>query len=71
MAQAVTWRFLWWVSVRLRCRRASPLEVLFLTVVDDHFGQQRDELGSLLLSEGRRLWRGQGDFGYRRPAGTT
>jgi hypothetical protein len=67
----VNWRFLWWVTVRLRCRHAGPLEVLFLAVVEDHVGQQCDKLGSLFRCERRRLRRGQGEFGQRRPAKTT
>jgi len=48
------------VSVSLR--GTDLLEVLFLTIVDDHVGQERNELGSLLRSEGCGLRFGQGEF---------
>lgn len=45
------------MSGRRRRSRAGPLEMLFLAIVDDHVGQERDELGSLFRGEGRGLRR--------------
>ena len=59
----MSWRLLWRVRVRLRCRRAGLLQVLFLAMAEDHVGQERDKLGSLLRGEGRGLGGGQGEFG--------
>jgi hypothetical protein len=61
--RAVTWRFLWWVSGRPRSRRTGLLQVLLAEVVDDHGGQERDELSSLFRAEGHSLWCGQREHG--------
>ena len=57
------------MSVRPRCRSAGPFEVLLLAPADDHAGQQRDELGSLMRGEWRGLRRGQGQLRQRWPPG--
>ena len=67
----MTWRFLWWVSVRLRYRCTGPFEVLLLAPADDHVGQQRDELGSLFRCDRCGLRRSQRELGQRWPAEAT
>jgi hypothetical protein len=47
--------------------RADPFQMLFLGVVDDHVGQERNELRSLPRSEGSGLRFGEDEFGVRRP----
>jgi hypothetical protein len=42
---------------------ARSVQVLFLAMVDDHVGQEHNELGSLYRCEGCGLRRGQPEFG--------